>query len=420
MTPLWYLTRKSIANRGLTVFLTVLSVSLAVAMLVGVERLRSDAREGFSQTISGTDLLVGARSGPVQLLLYSVFHIGDATNNISWDSIEEIKENRFVDWVVPITLGDTHRGFRVVGTTTDYFEYYKYGRGHSLEFAEGRAFDDVFDAVVGAEVADRFDYELGQDIVVSHGGGEVSFADHDDMPFQISGILERTGTPVDRTVMISLEAWEAIHLGWQGGVPMQGVDIPAEKVHRFDLSPDEVTAAMVGLTSRAAVFRVQRDINNYAGEPLLAILPGATLHELWGVIGIVERALLAVSGIVVLVGLAGLIAVVTASLGERRRELAILRAMGASPRQIFALLALESLLISVLGCLAGLAIVQGAAMVVGPWLEAHHGLLFMARWPSATEWALLGGVMGAAFVASLVPGFRAYRYSLADGMTIRI
>jgi putative ABC transport system permease protein len=420
MSVLWHLTWRSIANRRLTVALTALAVALAVAMLLGVERLRHDAREGFAQTISGTDLVVGARSGAVQLLLYSVFHIGDATNNVSWRSIESIAAHPQVEWLVPISLGDSHRGFRVVGTTAEFFERYRYGRGREIEFAEGRAFSDLFDAVVGAEVASRFGYREGQSIIVSHGAGEVAFADHDDKPFTIVGVLQRTGTPVDRSVYVSLEAIEAIHVDWVGGARIPGVNIPTGQLHRFDLSPKAVTAALVGLTSRVAVFRVQRFVNNHPDEPLMAILPGATLQQLWSVIGIVERALLAVSAVVVLVGLSGLVAVVIASLGERRRELAILRAMGASPAHVFGLLALESLLISLIGCVAGFLIVQSGALIVGPWLELRHGLLLTAGWPSQGEWMLLGGVVAAAFFASLVPGLRAYRYSLADGMSVRI
>lgn len=420
MTPLWYLTRRSIANRGLTVVLTIVAVALSVALLLGVERLRSDAREGFAQTISGTDLVVGARSGAVQLLLYSVFHIGDATNNVSWKSIQAIAEHPQVDWLVPLTLGDSHRGFRVVGTTAEFFERYRYAADRALRFEAGRSFDDVFEAVIGAEVAARLGYAVGDAIVVAHGAGDVGFARHDDKPFTVAGVLARTGTPVDRSVLVSLEGIEAIHLDWAGGARMPGLNIPAEQVRRFDLAPKEVTAALVGLKSRVAVFRVQRHINTYPDEPLTAVLPGATLQQLWGIIAIAERALLAVSALVVLVGLAGLVAVVTASLGERRRELAILRSMGAGPRHVFALLALESLVIGVAGCVLGVLVVQAAALLAGPWLQAQHGLLLSARWLSPTEWMLLAGVLAATLLASLVPGLRAYRYSLADGMTIRI
>ncbi|PTD97796.1 ABC transporter permease [Pseudothauera lacus] len=416
----WHLTWRSLLNRRLTALLTVISVALAVALLLGVERLRHDARAGFASTISGTDLVVGARSGPVQLLLYSVFHIGNATNNVSWQSIEGIAALPDVDWVVPIALGDSHRGFRVVGTSTAYFEHYRYGRGHGLEFAAGQPFADIFDAVVGAEVAERFGYRVGQQIIVSHGAGEVSFAHHDDKPFTITGVLARTGTPVDRSVLVSLEGIEAIHVDWVGGARMPGVNIAAEHVRKFDLSPKSVTAALVGLKSRVAVFRVQRQINTWADEPLLAVLPGATLQELWGVIEIAERALLAVSALVVAVGLAGLVAVVIASLGERRRELAILRALGASPGQVFRLLALESAFLGLAGCILGIMLLSATVLVVGPWLEASYGLPLSAGWPTPAEWRLLGAVLAVALLASLVPGWRAYRYSLADGMTIRI
>lgn len=419
-TPVWHLTWRSLLNRRLTALLTVISVALAVALLLGVERLRSDARAGFAATISGTDLVVGARSGPVQLLLYSVFHIGNATNNVSWDSIEGIAALPDVDWLVPIALGDSHRGFRVVGTTAEYFTRYRYGRGHDLAFEHGQPFGDIFEAVVGAEVAARFGYRVGQSIVVSHGAGEVSFADHDDKPFTIVGVLARTGTPVDRSVLVSLEGIEAIHVDWVGGARLPGVNIAAEHVRKFDLSPKSVTAALVGLKSRVAVFRVQRQINGWEAEPLLAVLPGATLQELWSVVAVAERALLAVSALVVAVGLAGLVAVVIASLGERRRELAILRALGASPGQVFRLLALESLLLALAGCVLGIMLLSATVAAVGPWLEATYGLPLSAGWPSAAEWQLLAAVLGVALLASLVPGWRAYRYSLADGMTIRI
>lgn len=420
MTPLLHLSWRSLLNRKLTVALMAGAIALSVAMLLGVERLRSDAREGFAQTISGTDLLVGARSGPVQLLLYAVFHIGNATNNVSWSSIQQIAEHPQVKWLVPISLGDSHRGFRVVGTSTAFFEHYRHGRGNPLVFAAGAPFDGLFEAVVGAEVAARYGYRVGDRIVVSHGTGDIGLSEHDDKPFTIVGVLARSGTPVDRSVLVSLEAIEAIHVDWAGGARLPGISIPAEQVRRFDLTPKSVTAALVGLESRVAVFRVQRFINGFADEPLMAVLPGATLQELWQVVGVVERVLLAVSGMVVLVGLAGLVAVVVAGLAERRRELAILRAMGASPAQVFLLLVMESVAVAVIGCVAGLAMMQAAALLVGPWLEAHHGLLLTAGLPSSVEWALLGGVLAAAVLASLVPGLRAYRYSLADGMTIKV
>ena len=438
MSPVFALSLRSIANRRLSVALTVVAVALAVALLLGVERLRNDARAGFAQTLSGTDLVVGARSGPVQLLLYSVFHLGNATNNVSWASIEHVAGLPQVKWLVPIALGDSHLGHRVVGTTAAFFTHYRHGEARALAFAAGRPFaeaparaEDIFEVVIGAEVAARHGYRIGQRIVLSHGSvgsgiggagnaGGPRFAEHGDKPFTIVGVLARSGTPLDRALLVSLEGIEAIHIDWLGGAPMPGVTIAPEHVRKFDLRPKSVTAALVGLHSRTAVFRVQRQINTHADEALTAILPGATLQELWGLVGIAEQALLAVSALVVAVGLAGMIAVVVASLGERRRELAILRALGASPRHVFALLAVESVLLALAGIAVGLALLYGSGAALAPWLASQHGLQLSLGWPTTGEWRLLAAVLVASLLASLVPALRAYRYSLADGMTIRV
>ena len=202
---------KSVLNRRLTAGLTVLSVAVSVALLVGVDRIRTEARDGFANTISGADLIVGARGGPLNLLLYSVFRIGDATSGISWDSYEAIAERPEVAWTIPLSLGDSHRGYRVLGTTDAYLEHYRHGRDQRLELLAGTGLSGIRDAVLGAEVADRLGYAVGDSIVVSHGIGDISFEHHDEMPFTVTGILAPTGTPVDRTVHVTLAGIEAIH-----------------------------------------------------------------------------------------------------------------------------------------------------------------------------------------------------------------
>ena len=423
MTPVLHLTLRSVANRRFTTLLTLFSIALSVALLLGVERLRHDAREAFTQTISGTDLIVGARSGPVQLMLYSVFHIGDATNDISASSLDAVGKHRAVRWVVPLALGDSHRGHRVVGTTEDFFVRYHFGDAKSLQFSRGRSFQTfppgLYEAVIGAEVANRLGYALGQPITLAHGQGDASLAEHADKPFQVVGILARTGTPVDRSVFVRLEAIEAIHLDWMGGAPMPGLQFSAEETRKFDLRPKRVTAALVGLKTRAAVFQVQRFINDYKAEPLLAILPGATLQDLWRLTEGMERSLLAISGLVVLVGLAGLIAVIVAGLGERRRELAILRALGAGPRDIFLLLSTESFLLTVGGCLMGVALLTGVSAVLAPTLLAQYGVSLSIAWPTPLEGLWLAAVVSAGMLASIIPAWRAYSLSLTDGMSVK-
>ena len=213
------LAMRSLLARKMTAILTIISIAAAVLLFVTVENLRQGARTSFERTISDTDVIVGARSSPINLVLFSVFQIGDPTNNVTWETYEEVSDRKDVAWAVPISLGDSHRGFRVVGTTPNYFKHYKYADSQSLSFADGRRFDDLFDVVIGAQVARELDYQLGDNITLSHGLGATSFVNHEDKPFTVIGVLKPTGTPVDRSVLVSLGAIEAIHMGWQNGTP---------------------------------------------------------------------------------------------------------------------------------------------------------------------------------------------------------
>lgn len=417
---LWGLAWRSAWNRRFTLTLTVCSIALSTFMLLGTERIRTDLRDSFTSAVSSTDLIVGARTGSVQLLLYAVFHLGAATNNIRWSTVQALQEQRGVAWVIPLSLGDSHRGFPVLGTTTDYFTRFRYGDRTPLQFAQGKPPVDLFDAVIGAEVASRLAYRMGERITLSHGSGQLSLSEHADKPFTVSGILAPTGTPVDRTVHISLEAMEALHVDWFAGAPLPGMHIAADKVRKLDLTPKAVTAVLLGLKSRASVFSVQRFINEFEAEPLMAILPGVALDELWDVIGAGEKALLLMSGLVALVSMAGLVSVVMAGLGERRRELAVLRAVGASPRDVLFLLMVEGAMVTAGGIVLGVFVLSGTVLALGPWLQSTFGLVLKLYEPTELQLYLIAGLMLAGWLASLFPGWRAYRLSLADGLSPRI
>ncbi|CAD5108906.1 ABC transporter permease [Zestomonas carbonaria] len=412
----------SLANRRFTALLTVFAIALSVCLLLAVERVRSEARASFASTISGTDLIVGARSGSVNLLLYSVFRIGNATNNIRWESFEHFTQNPRVKWAIPISLGDSHRGYRVMGTSDAYFEHYRYGRGQPLRLAEGRAFaDDPFEVVLGSEVAEALRYKPGDRIVLAHGVATVSLVQHDDKPFTVAGILARTGTPVDRTLHINLAGMEALHIDWQNGVPARGAgQVSAEQARHMDLQPKAITAFLLGLNSKIATFAVQREINEYRGEPLLAILPGVALQELWTLMGTAEKALFVVSLFVVLTGLIGMLTAILTSLNERRREMAILRSVGARPWHVATLLVLEAFALALAGVLLGLALLYLAIVVSQGYLQSQYGLYLPLALPSAYEWTLLGAILAAALLMGVVPAWRAYRQSLADGLSIRL
>ena len=414
------LTLRSLWNRRISLFLTILSIAVSIMLLLGVEYIRKEARQSFLSTISGTDMVVGARSGPVQLLLYSVFRIGNATNNISWKSYQEIKQNKWIDWTIPLSLGDSHKGFRVLGTNTDYFKYYRHGDKQLLKFKGGKPFDGVFEAVVGAKVAQKLNYQIGDKIIIAHGSGSTSFTEHKDKPFTVVGILAPTGTPVDRTVHISLEGIEAVHVDWVNGAPISGYKISAEAALKKNLQPEVITAFLVGLENRIATFRLQREINEYAREPLLATVPAIALAELWQAIGNFETILRVISVFVVVAGLLGMLTTLLSTLNERRREMAILRAVGAYPRHVFFLFVLESLILVILGCLVGMLLLTVLVTLSKQWVIDQYGLFLNSWIPSVNDLLLIVAVSVLAILFSFIPAVIAYRRSLQDGLTVRV
>ncbi|GAB2181321.1 ABC transporter permease [Denitratisoma sp. agr-D3] len=433
-------------NRRGTLFWVVLSLALSTALMLAVEGLRQQARATFEESVAGVDLIVGPRNSPVQILLQAVFQVGEAGPGLSWASAQALARQDGVAWTVPIALGDSLRGYPVLGTTPAYLEHMAFG-GERLRLAAGAAQLGLFQAVVGSEVAARLGYRPGDRLVLSHGmsldgdddddhdAGHGAHADdhhglhhhdHGDKPFQVTGVLVATGTPVDRQVLVSLASLQAIHLDWQGGAPLPGFVIPPELVKKFDLTPKQVDAVFVGLERRSDALALQRAINDGKlpglSEPMTALLPVLTLERLWQVVAVVERALRAVAVLVLVTGLAGMVAALMAGLNERRRELALLRAVGAGAQHGFWLLALEGLWLGLIGVAGGVILVLLGFDVAAPRLWAALGF---AAPPSGhladhLPWAWLPVPLLATWFAALLPGWRAWRLSLADGLTPRL
>ena len=478
---------KSLRNRAFSTSLTVGSIALSVALLVGVENVRVGMRDSFSNTISQTDLIVGTKGGTIQLLLYSVFGMGAPTENVSWEAYRQWAEHPAVAWTIPYSLGDSHRGYRVIGTNQDFYRHYRYRGGQEIALAEGRENANLFDVTLGADVAAELGYGLGDEIAVTHGIGEVGFVNHDHMPFTVTGVLAKTFTPVDRAIYVTLEGMEAIH--WEDGTPPEGEAapaddphvhddeaeaaaaddphvheeaeavpeddehvheeeaeaVPAEDAHAHDQETDagaapaddahvhtavdvsiedvevtQVTSFFVGTTDRRDVLQLQRDINDFEDEPMMAVIPGLALNEMWQGIGYAETGLRLLTIFIVLVGLLGMLVSLYTSLNERRREMAVLRAVGAGPKSIVALLVLESVCLAAAGAILGLALVYVLLSAGQPIVEAQAGLFIPIRPPGSVEWLFLGAVVTAGFLIGFVPALKAYRTALHDGLAVRV
>ncbi|RUO27941.1 ABC transporter permease [Aliidiomarina sedimenti] len=428
----------SLLSRKANALLTVVAIAISVMLLLGVDRVSQQTRAGFANTISGTDLIVGARSGPVNLLLFSVFHIGYPSSNVSWDAYAHWREHEQVAWSIPIALGDSFRGHPVIATDHNFFDHFQYGQRQSVQFAEGHPFEHSAEAVLGARVAKEQGLRPSDEVVISHGTGSVSFHQHDEDPVQISGVLAPTGTPLDNAVFIPLVGLATMHGEHQAeepqsppsfsqqSVPQEDEEHEHEHEHEHEVALDSeqpidsLSAFFVGLHSQPRAIFMQRMINTWGQEPLTALMPGATLQELWRTLNMFERVLAIVSGFVLLTGLIGMLATLLASLQERRREMAVLRSLGAGPGTIFSLLVSEAFVLTVTGIGVGVALLYAALYALAPWIEYSFGVVIHISWPSVVEWQRMAIVLVAGTVISCLPAWRAYRNSLADGLTIKL
>ena len=413
---------RSLENRKLTTILTLLSLALSVSLWVGIEHIRSGARESFSNTISQTDLIVGARGGSLQLLLYTVFHMGSPTSNVSYESYDKFRKHPAVLWTIPISLGDSHRGYRVVGTSEDFYRHYRYRQDRQIEFQQGRAPGDVFELALGSEVAEKLAYKLGDRIVVTHGLASASgIMDHEDKPFTVIAILKPTHTPLDRSLYVTLEGIEAMHIDWkQGAPPLKGQAVPAERIKKEEIEIGQITAFFLRTKVRVQTLGLQREINTFSEEPLMAVIPGVALSELWNGISYGEQVLKVVALFVVIVGLFGMLMALYTSLNERRREIAILRAVGMGPLRIMCLLVAESGLLSLAGSLLGIVLVYTLVISLQPLVEQQFGLYLPIKPLSATEHLYIVAVVLVGLVIGFIPAWKAYRNALSDGLSVRI
>ena len=439
MRMLFSLAWRSLRNRPVTSLLTVAAVALSITLLLGVEQARRGMRESFTGTSKGTDLVVGARGGTLQLLLGAVFGIGSPTGSVPYNVYEKWAKHPAIKWTVPLAIGDSHRGFRVIGTTPGLFEHWRYRSAGTLSFAQGKVIATPSDVVLGSEVAERLGYVLGTKVTVGHGLNAVAgLGDHDSHPFTVVGILQQTFTPLDRALFVTLDGIEAMHgaeapvMPGAGAPPtmlkasaqpvMPGASAPeyVPPINVFEDQPKALSAFLVGTRTRFETLRLQREINQYKAEPLTAVIPGVTLAELWRTLGAVEGGLRLVGALTISVGLIGMLVALYSSLEARRREMAVLRAVGARPRMIVSLLVFESGLLTLLGCALGVALTMGGFALAQGFIESNTGVHIAVQAPGSLEWIYIGVVLAAGILVGLVPAWRAYRSSLADGLSPRL
>ncbi len=400
---LFSLAWQSLLSRKKTAILTFLSLTISILVLISVEHIRLQTKESFNRTISGVDLIVGAPSGQLNLLLYTVFRIGSPTNNISYNSFSMLENNELVDWAIPISLGDSHQGFRVIGTNESYFKHYHYGNNQILKFEQGKAFSSLFEVVIGADVAKKLNYNLGDRIIIAHGIGRTSFSKHEQAPFTISGVLSPTGTPVDKSVHVYLSAIDAIHL------PPAMLTKLVKNPTATPPATKSITAVMLGLKSKFSTFGLQRAINVHPSDRLMAILPGVAMAELWNLMSTFENLLRVIGALVLISSLFGLSTMLLASMYERKTEIAVLRVLGASPTVILFLILLEVVILVSLSIIVSFLLLTLALLGLEGWLASEFGLFLSHNIFSEELLLLIGLIFIATLFVSLFPSIEAYK-----------
>lgn len=407
----------SLINRRVIVFLTALSVALSVFLFASVEKLRDGARAGFTHTVSGTHIVAGARSGQIPLLLFSLFHLGSPTSNVSYASYLKYRKHPAVEWALPLSIGDSHRGFRVVGTSPSLMKYFRYGDRQQLKLAEGTYSLGRFKAVLGSTAARELGYKVGAPLVLTHGISDVQgIHDHEENPFTVEGIFEPTGTPFDKGIYISLVSAELMHTDHDDDHAEE------EAAHSAGDKPvriEKITSFLIGVKQPVDILPLMRAINEDSSEPLTAILPGVVLSEIWNMLGYAENILKLVSFLVMLTALCGLFIALYASLAERYREMAILRALGAHPLNIAALLVAESFLLAMAGILAGYALLAVAAAALHSTLVRYFSVSLGVFPLTPQELFFVAILIVMSVLVAMVPAYLVYRRALAEGLQVR-
>ncbi len=404
---------KSFRSRLLPVSLVIITLMASMVLLLSIERVQKATEAGFNQSISGVDAIIGPRSSSLELVLYTVFHLGRPTNNITMKTIDDIKQREDVEYLVPIALGDSHQGFRVIATEKNYFKYIKYSGDKPLSFSSGQAFEEISGAVIGADVAKRLNYQVGTKIHISHGSSQAVAKKHDDFSFQVKGVLKKTGTPIDQAVFIDLRGYELIHLGWQSGTKIFNLkQLDLASLTEKELTPKTVTAAFVGLKSKLTLFRFSADIKKYPNEAISAVIPGIALSELWSMVGIVDQGFEFLSWIIIAISLISMVSLIISSIDSRKREMTIYRANGATPIYLSTLVVLEAIFIGLTAIIGAIILVTLVTYFATEQLNLILGITPEFDWISWAEAKVFAIILISGILSSLVPAIIVFKKNL--------
>ena len=409
---------KSMRSRIIPTSLVTISLMASMVLLLSIERIQQGTEEGFNQSISGVDAIIGPRSSSLELVLYTVFHLGRPTNNITTKTINDVKQRSDVSWLVPIALGDSHRGYRVIATEPNYFQHIRYGNNQPLTFSKGAPFTELSEATLGSDVAEKLNYSVGSEIQITHGSIESIGSKHDDFSFTVTGVLNKTGTPIDQAIFLDLKGYELLHLGWKSGKKVFSLeDIDLSSLPPDALNPKTVTAAFVGLKSKLTIFNFSKNIREYPEKAISAVIPGIALSELWSIVGLVDKGFQLLSWIIIAISLIAMVTLIIASLDNRKQEMTIYRANGASPKFLAAMVVYESLVIGLVAIIGAIILVTAVTYFATSQLNLALGISPSFKWISLDEIKVFGIILLSGVLSSLIPAAMVFRKNLHQALS---
>jgi len=410
---LWKIAWRSIQQRSMVSMLTLASMGLGVALVVAVLVVYGVVYQSFNRGGEGYDLIVGAKGGKEALVLNTVFYLSEPVGNIPYSFYEELVEGKFagdVETAIPVCMGHTYQGFRVVGTVPEMFTELKYRGNRSYEFAQGENFksENHFDAVMGAIAASKTKLQIGEPFQAVHGGSRTH-----GQSFKVVGILAPTGTPMDRAIFVNMEGFYDIHHAEE----LASTDEPEDHEGHDHGHDKEITAVLVCIQSvlpgRTVV--VADAINR--GNVAQAVMPVRVIANLFeGVVGKLQWILLGMAVLTVLEAGIGIMVSMYNSMSDRRHEIAIMRALGASRLTVMMIILLESILLAMMGGAVGLLLGHGAIWACSPLIADWTGVVVGPFQFQLVELILIPGLILLASAVGYLPALVAYRTDVAKSL----
>jgi len=409
MKTLWLLSFKSIRSRQSAFSLSIISIAISIILLLGINQLQKDTKTHFLNTISQTQLIAAAPNGAINILLTTIFHIGESRDRIKYESFKKIKKIKEVAWAIPIALGDSHKGFSVIGSDNSYFKHYQYQNKKYLTLKKGSFFKNFYDVVIGANIAKQLHYKIGDTIHLEHAHKHL----HANRDFKIVGILSPSITPNDNTLFVQLKVLEAIHIEWQSG-HFVDMHLSSESLTHMKIVPKHLSGVLIGLKDKSTLLHVKDTIMHFKDDNIQAIIPAKALASLFKLLKNMQSVLSLISSAVFIAAIFGMLSIMFSTLNERRREISIFRALGAPAKTIFLLFGIEAFLSVLGGIVLGIIILKillfTASILYAVPLYYHFNI---------NDTLLLLAMLFIGVMSSFLPALQSYKHSLQDGLMVK-